>query len=129
MLDLLGRYGEARKRFAQAIDDAPSNTEKDRATRAMAMSYAFERNCEGAAKYAGPLYSATWPRRFFDAGEVANELARVCLESNSLDQAAAWYKRGYEAGLKEPDLKPERRDLWEFGLEQRRLAWPHAAAR
>ena len=123
VLDLLGRYGEARKRFAQAIDDAPSNTEKDRATRAMAMSYAFERNCEGAARYAGPLYERNLSTgAFFDAGEVANELARACLESSSVDQAATWYKRGYEAGLKELDLKPARRDLWEF-------RWEHAQAR
>jgi tetratricopeptide (TPR) repeat protein len=123
VLDLLGRYAEARKRFAQAIDAAPSNTEKDRATRAMAMSYAFERNCDGAAGYAGPLYERNLASgAFFDAGEVANELARVCLESNSLDQAAIWYKRGYDAGLKELDLKPARRDLWEF-------RWEHAQAR
>jgi tetratricopeptide (TPR) repeat protein len=123
VLDLLGRYVEARKRFAMAIQDAPSNTEKDRAVRAMAMSYAFERSCEGAAKYSGPLYERNLASgAFFDAGEVANELARVCLESNSLDQAATWYKRGYDAGLREPDLKPERRDLWEF-------RWEHAQAR
>ena len=123
VLDLLGRYAEARARFAQAIEAAPSNTEKDRATRAMAMSYAFERNCDGAARYAGPLYERNLAAgAFFDAGEVANELARVCLESNSLDQAAIWYKRGYDAGLKELDLKPARRDLWEF-------RWEHAQAR
>ncbi len=75
--------------MALAIDDGPSNTEKDRAVRAMAMSYAFERNCEGAAKYAGPLYERNLASgAFFDAGEVANELARACLESNSVDQAA-----------------------------------------
>jgi tetratricopeptide (TPR) repeat protein len=109
--------------LALAIDDGPSNTEKDRAVRAMAMSYAFERNGEGAAKYAGPLYERNLASgAFFDAGEVANELARVCLESNSVDQAATWYKRGYDAGLKELDLKAERRDLWEF-------RWEHAQAR
>jgi tetratricopeptide (TPR) repeat protein len=123
VLDLLGRYDEARKRFVQALDDAPSNTEKDRATRAMAMSFAFERDCQGAARYEGPLYERNLAAgAFFDAGEVANELARACLESNSFDQAAAWYKRGYDAGLKEPDLKPERRDLWDF-------RWEHAQAR
>ena len=89
----------------------------------MAMSYAFERNCEGAARYAGPLYDRNLANRaFFDAGEVANELARVCLESGSLEQAATWYKRGYDAGLKEEGIKPERRDLWEF-------RWEHAQAR
>jgi Flp pilus assembly protein TadD len=123
VLDLLGRYDEARKRLAQAIDDAPSNTERDRAVRAMAMSYGFERNCEGAARYAGPLYDRNLANRaFFDAGEVANELARVCLESGSVEQAATWYKRGYDAGLKEEGIKPERRDLWEF-------RWEHAQAR
>jgi|WetSurMetagenome_2_1015567.scaffolds.fasta_scaffold323335_1 Flp pilus assembly protein TadD len=123
VLDLLGRYAEARKRFSQAIDEAPSETERDRAARGMAMSYAFERNCEGAAKYSGPLYDRNLANRaFFDAGEVANELARVCLESGSLVQAATWYKRGYEAGLQEEGIKPERRDLWEF-------RWEHAQAR
>lgn len=123
VLDLLGRYAEARKRFAQAIDDAPSDAERDRAVRAMAMSFGFERNCEGAAKYEGPLYDRNLANRaFFDAGEVANELARVCLESGSLDQAATWYRRGYEAGLQEEGIKPERKDLWEF-------RWEHAQAR
>ncbi len=123
VLDLLGRYDEARKRFAQAIDDAPSDAERTRAARSMVMSYAFERNCEGAAKYAGPLYDRNLATgAFFDAGEVANELARVCLESASLEQAETWYKRGYDAGLREEGIKPERRDLWQF-------RWEHAQAR
>ena len=89
----------------------------------MAMSYAFEGNCDGAAKYETPLYeSYVAGNDFFNAGEIANELARVCLESGSLDQAAAWYRRGYDAGPREPNLKPERRDLWEF-------RWEHAQAR
>jgi Flp pilus assembly protein TadD len=122
-LDLLGRYSEARPRFAQATADAPSPGEKARATRAMAMSFAFEGSCDGAAKYEGPLYeSYVTEKDYFNAGEVANELARVCLESGSVDQAATWYQRGHEAGLKEPDLKPDRRDLWEF-------RWEHALAR
>jgi len=123
VLDLLGRYGEARTHFAKAIDEAPSNAEKDRATRGMAMSYAFERNCDGVAKYEGPLYERNLASgAFFDAGEVANELARACLESGSVDQAALWYRRGYDAGLKEPNITAARRDLWEF-------RWEHAQAR
>ena len=106
-----------------AIDDAPGDAERSRAARTMAMSYAFERNCEGATKCAGPLYDRNLAAgAFFDAGEVANELARVCLESGSLDQAETWYKRGYEAGLREESIKPERRDLWQF-------RWEHAQAR
>lgn len=123
VLDLIGQYAEARALFSKAIDAAAAPADKARATRAMAMSYAFERNCEGAAKYEGPLYqSYLTAKDFFNAGEVANELARVCLESGNVDQAATWYQRGHDAGLQEPNLKPERKDLWEF-------RWEHAQAR
>ncbi len=123
VLDLLGRYADARKRFTQGIDVAPGQPEKARAMRMMAVSYAFERNCDGAAKAEAPLYDGYLSSHdFFNAGEIADELARVCLESGSLDQAATWYARGHDAGLKEPDIKPDRRDLWEF-------RWQHAQAR
>jgi tetratricopeptide (TPR) repeat protein len=123
VLDLMGQYADARAVFSKAIDAASAPADKARATRAMAMSYAFERNCDGAAKYEGPLYqSYVSANDFVSAGEVANELARVCLESGNVDQAATWYQRGHEAGLREPDLKPEGRDLWEF-------RWEHAQAR
>jgi tetratricopeptide (TPR) repeat protein len=123
VLDLVGRYSEARRQFSQAIDDAPSDAERDRAARGMAMSYGFERNCDGAVKSVEALYERNLAKgAFYDAGEVANEVARLCLESGGVDQAARWYKRGYEAGLKEPAMKPERRDLWEF-------RWEHAQAR
>jgi tetratricopeptide (TPR) repeat protein len=39
-----------------------------------------------------------------------------------LDAAYRWYEIGHETGLKEPDIKPARRDLWEF-------RWEHAQAR
>lgn len=122
-LDLIGRYEEARTYFSKAIDTATKPEDKARARRSMAMSYAFERNCDGAEKYEAPLYeSYVAGKDFFMAGEIANELARVCLESGNYDKAAAWYKRGYEAGLKEPGITPARRDLWEF-------RWEHAQAR
>src|SRR5512132_3550717 len=56
VLDLLGRYTEARAAFTKAIAVAPTPQNRISATRAMAMSYAFERNCAGAAKYEAPLY-------------------------------------------------------------------------
>ena len=116
-LDLMGRYEEARTYLSKAIDTAQNPEDKARAQRAMAMSHAFERNCAGAAKYEAPLYeSYLAAKNFFAAGEIANELARVCLESGSLDEAATWYQRGYDAGLKEPNLTPARKDLWEFRL-------------
>lgn len=122
-LDLMGQYSEARSHFSKAIETAGAPEDKARAQRAMGMSYAFERDCAGAAKYHGPLYEGyVSAGDFFNAGEVANELARVCLESGNTDQAATWYRRGYEAGLKEPNLEPKRKDLWEF-------RWEHAQAR
>jgi tetratricopeptide (TPR) repeat protein len=123
VLDLMGQYAEARTEFTRAIDGATAPADKARAARAMAVSYGFQRNCDGAAKYEAPLYQSYLDAKdFFNAGEVANELARLCLESGATDQAATWYQRGYQAGLQEPGLKPERKDLWEF-------RWEHAQAR
>ena len=123
VLDLLGQYQEARTHIAKAIDAASRPEDKARAQRTMAMSYAFERNCDGAEKHEAPLYESYLAAKdFFMAGEIANELARVCLESGNFDKAQTWYQRGYAAGIKEPGITPERRDLWEF-------RWEHAQAR
>ncbi len=122
-LDLLGQYEEARKHFEKAIASAPDAEAKSRATRNMAMSYAFSRDCAGAAKYQGPLVDeAIKAGKMADAGGVANELARVCLESGDVDRASEWYKKGYEAALKEQGLTAAQKDLWEF-------RWEHAQAR
>ena len=123
VLDLLGRYAEARQSFAKAIAVAPTSANKISATRAMAMSYAFERDCAGAEKYEAPLHDEYLKAGdYFMAGEIANELARVCLESNAVDTAEKWYRKGYDAGPREPNIKPERKDLWDF-------RWEHAQAR
>jgi tetratricopeptide (TPR) repeat protein len=123
VLDLEGQYGEARKELARAIELSKTPEEKARAQRSMAMSYAFERNCAGAAKYESPLYDGYLAAKdFYNAGEIANELARVCLESGNLDEAAAWYQKGHGAGVQEPNITPARKDLWEFRQE-------HALAR
>jgi tetratricopeptide (TPR) repeat protein len=123
VLDLMGQYAEARKYLARAIELARTPEERSRARRTMAMSYAFERDCSGAERYEAPLYEEYLAAKdFFMAGEIANELARVCLESGALDAAERWYRRGYEAGPQEPNISPARRDLWEF-------RWEHAQAR
>ena len=122
-LDLVGKYDEARQHFSEAIKVAPDAESKARATRSMAMSYAFEGNCKGAAQYEGPLYESYLANKdFYMAGEIANELARVCLESGDFDTAHKWYQTGHDAGMSEPDLKPDRWDLWAF-------RWEHAQAR
>jgi hypothetical protein len=55
-------------------------------------------------------------------GETADEAARVCIDSGDFDPAYYWYEIVHETGLKEPDIKSARRDLWEFRSE-------HAQAR
>ena len=122
-LDLMGRYDEARTYLVKAVDAAGDLQTKTRALRNMAMSYAFESDCAGAVKYASQavdLFKAE--NDFFNQGEVANELARVCLESGDAGAAYTWYQTGHQMGLKEPDLTEARKDLWEF-------RWQHAQAR
>lgn len=118
LLDLAGRYEEARAAFAKAAETAPTPDNRARAQRAIAISYGFERDCPGAAKYEEPLYRQYLEARdFYNAGEVANELARLCLDAGKLDEAERWYRAGTAAGLREPDIKDDRKDLWQYRLE------------
>lgn len=120
-LDLMGEYSEARKYFGKAIEVASTPQAKAQAMRSMAMSYAFESDCKNAAKYEGPLYEQSLSAKdYFNAGETADELARVCIESGDLDAAYQWYQKGHEAGLNES--APAQKDLWNF-------RWEHALAR
>jgi tetratricopeptide (TPR) repeat protein len=122
-LDLEGRYAEARRTFQSAIDAAPSPQAKAQAQRAMAISWAFDSNCEEAAKFEIPVHEFYLSQKdFYNAGEIANELARICIEAGRLEDAEKWYRKGQEAGLQEPNITPDRRDLWEFRTE-------HALAR
>ncbi len=123
VLDLLGQGGEARKYFAKAIEAADTPEGKARAKRSMAISYAFEGNCPKATEYEQQVFDFYGSEKnFFQQGEVADELARVCLDSRDLDAAYKWYKIGHDTGLQEPNIKPARRDLWDF-------RWEHAQAR
>jgi len=122
-LDLQGKGAEARQYFAKAIEAASTPQAKAQAQRSMAMSYAFEGDCANTAKYEQLAidYWAT-AKDFYQQGELADEAARVCIDSGDLDAAYQWYKKGHDLGLQEPDIKPNRKDLWEF-------RWEHAQAR
>jgi tetratricopeptide (TPR) repeat protein len=121
--DLLGRGQDARPYFSKAIQLADTPEHKVIAQRAMAMSYAFEGNCKQALKYEQmAFYVYVSAKDFFRQGEIADEAARVCLDTGDLDTAYQWYQTGHESGLKEPDIKPARVDLWNFRRE-------HAQAR
>ena len=123
VLDLMGKGEEARKYFTKAIDGAATPEDKASAKRAMAMSYAFEGNCQKTIEYEQQVFDFHGTARHFSQqAETANETARVCIDSGDLDAAFKWYQIGHETGLKEPDLKPARQDLWNF-------RWEHAQAR
>lgn len=123
VLDLLGRYDEARTYFAKAIKVASTGTEKVGALRAMAIAWGFTGNCRNAEKYeqeAFDLYISS--NDFPNAGDTADEMGRLCIDSGDLDLSRQWYSRGHDAGLEEPNISPSRRDLWNF-------RWEHAQAR
>ncbi len=122
VLDLLGRSGEARKYFEKAINTASDPEQKAGAQRTMAMSYAFEGNCKKTVEYEQQTFDYYAGKDLFRQGEIADEAARVCIDSGDLDTAYKWYQTGHDSGLKEPDIKAARLDLWNF-------RWEHAQAR
>ena len=122
VLDLMGKGDEARKYFSKAIEVADTPEHKAGAQRAMAISYAFEGNCSKTVDYEQRVFDFYGSAKsFFQQGEIADEAARVCIDSGDLDAAQKWYKLGHDTGLKEPDIKPARQDLWNF-------RWEHAQA-
>jgi tetratricopeptide (TPR) repeat protein len=128
-LDLEGKGAEARATFQKAIDNAANPRAKANAQRDMAMSWAFEGNCRKTAEYEDMVIeywktqeSADPGNAFYQEGEMADEAARVCIDYNDLDTAAAYYKKGHDLGIKEPNISPGRKALWEY-------RWLHAQAR
>jgi len=123
VLDLMGQGEDARKYFSKAIDVSDTPERKAASQRGMAMSYAFEGNCAKTIEYEKKVmeYDVS-TKNFFQQGEIADEAARVCIDSGDLDAAHKWYQTGHDRGLEEPDIKPARVDLWNF-------RWEHAQAR
>jgi len=122
VLDLDGQYSKARKYLSKAIAVAPAQS-RARALTAMAISYAFTRDCKDSSKYEKEVYDL-WvsAQDWTAAAEVANEAGRICLESGSVDEAEQWYRNGHETALKRPDLSAAETDLWT-------LRWESAEAR
>lgn len=121
-LDLKGDYAAARQHFTKAIEVAAPDS-KQQALRAMAMSYAFEGNVTEAAKLEQQVFDARVAKPDFPgAAGVANELARIYLESGDADHAYQWYKSGYDTALRQPSLSDADKNLWLF-------RWEHAQAR
>lgn len=125
VLDLQLQGEEARQYFANAIDAAYTPELKAVAQRMMAMSYAFESDCKKTAELEQQVFDYYGTvKNFSQQGEIANEAGRVCLESGDFDAAQHWYELAHDTGLKEPNIPPARRDLWEFRWEsaQARIA-------
>jgi tetratricopeptide (TPR) repeat protein len=121
-LDLKGDYAQARQHFSKALDMAAPEAQPQ-VLRTMAVSYAFTREPNEAAKFEQRALDARLAANQFDnAAEIANELARVYLESGDVDNAYRWYERGHELGFRTQNLKPADKDLWDF-------RWEHAQAR
>jgi tetratricopeptide (TPR) repeat protein len=82
------------------------------------MSYAFEGNCKETVNHEQKVLDYWVAQKdFYQQGEIANEAARVCIDAGDLDTAAKWYQIGHDRGVQEPDIKPDRKDLWEFRTE------------
>lgn len=123
VLDLMGLGEEAREYLTKGIESADTHEQKAMAERAMAMSYAFEGNCKKTVEYERQVFDYYGTvKNFFQQGEIADEAARICIDSGDLHTAYYWYQVGYETGLKESGIAPARQDLWEF-------RWEHAQAR
>src|SRR5436189_1306557 len=123
VLDIMGKGEEARKYFTKAIDVADTPEHKAGARRAMAMSYAFEGNCDKTIEDEQQVFDFYGSvKNFFQQGEIADEAARVCLDSGDSHTSSKWYEIGHDTGLKEPEIKPARQDLWNF-------RWEHAQGR
>jgi tetratricopeptide (TPR) repeat protein len=116
-LDLKGNYTEAREHFNKAIDLAPPES-KQQALRAMAISYAFEKNASEAARFEQQVFDARMSTQdFTGSAEIANELARIYLESGDTTNAYKWYQLGYETAQKKAGLTDEEKNLWLFRWE------------
>jgi Tetratricopeptide repeat len=122
VLDLMGRYGDARRHLAQAVERAPEEM-KANALNALAISYAFERRTADAAK----VYQQVYDRdvnggRPGGAAATANALGRLYLETGDAKRARQWYQTGCEMARRQPDEPASQLALWE-------LRWLHAQGR
>jgi Flp pilus assembly protein TadD len=122
-LDLAGSTAQARAIFQRLIDSAADPQAKASAQRALAMSYAFDGDCQNTVKYE-QMVIAYWVTReaaepqnaFYQEGEIANEAARVCIDAGDLATAETWYRKGTELGQKEPAPATHPKSLWDYRL-------------
>jgi tetratricopeptide (TPR) repeat protein len=126
LLDLNGRYKEARAHFDQALAAASArqeNGQKIQVWTAIAVSWAFEGKPDAAAEWFQRMFDAQTAEKALDAAAAtANALARMYLESGEIEKAEQWYRTGYETARLIEKMPADQRDLWDF-------RWHHAQAR
>lgn len=116
-LDLKGNYDEARKHLGRAIE-LVSDQQAVQPLRVMAVSYAFQCNTDKAAEYERRAFDLQFKwNKLADAANTADELARIYLECGDLDNAFQWYQTGHLTALKNPNITPGEKNLWEFRWE------------
>jgi tetratricopeptide (TPR) repeat protein len=121
-LDLAGRFDEAHQAFARARQLA-SDDEKTQAQVGAAISYVFAGDPAQAEAIYRQVYEAqTAANSYGAAGETANALGRIYLETGDPAEALRWYRTGHEAALKQSGEPGAVRDLFD-------MRWAHAQAR
>jgi tetratricopeptide (TPR) repeat protein len=122
VLDMEGKYEEARQYIQKAIDVAPESG-RNSALSTMAVAFAFQGNAPESSRYFEKVFerqlAAGAPQA---AAGTANALGRVYLETGDAANAEKWYRAGYEAAQKIDKLTAGDRDLWD-------MRWHHAQAR
>ena len=122
VLDLMGRYADARRHLTTAIENAPDEI-KANALSAMAVSYVFERRTADAAGFYQQVYDLEVAAdRPAGAAATANALGRLYLETGDTKKARQWYETGYEMARRQRDEPAAQLALWE-------LRWLHAQGR
>jgi hypothetical protein len=95
-----------------------SEAQTVQALRVMAVSYAFECNTDKASEYERRAFDLQYNwKKYSDAANTADELARIYLECDDYDNAFQWYQTGHLTALKNPNIQPAEKDLWEFRWE------------
>ncbi len=121
--DAAGKHAEGRAIYQSLIATAPDGAARAAAQRRLAMSYGYDGDCakvialeEQAIDYWVTRRAAEPQNAHFQAGEVANEAARVCIDHGFLDAAERMYRRGYELANREPEPRTHPKNLWDYRL-------------
>ncbi len=122
-IDAEGKHSEARAMFQTLITSAPDAAARAVAQRRLAVSHGYDGNCAKVIELEEQVIAYWVTRReaepqnaHYQAGEMANEAARICIDNGFLDQAERMYRRGSELGNLEPAPRTHPKSLWGYRL-------------